>query len=192
MQIPAGQLSTTERDYLFNIVVSTKPNLIIESGTWMGGGSTLSLVKGLFENKMGKLHTYESHTPFWNIASNFYENSEYKPYISLFNKDFVESMKEYSFDDNKVVIFLDGGDETPDGAPKLPLEMYPEASENLQSFKILEPKIKSGTNVMLHDWTVDNGRGTFIKKYLEKTNFDGWQVVNVVNATTGLAHLIRK
>lgn len=192
MEIPDGQLSNVERDYLFNVVVSLKPNLVIESGTWRGGGSTLSLVKGVLENKIGQLHTYESHTPFWAHASNFYESSIYKPYIQLFNEDFVEGIKKYNFDDNKVVIFLDGGDETPDGAPKLPMEMYPEASENLASFKILESKVKSGTNVLLHDWTVDTGRGTFIKSYLEKTNFDGWKVINIVNATTGLAHLVKK
>src|SRR5271165_1691603 len=158
IQIPEGQLSDVERNYLFNVVVSLKPHLVIESGTWLGGGSTLFLVKGLFENKMGKLHTYETHTPYWESASNFYEKSIYKPYILLFNEEFVQGIKKYNFDDNKVVIFLDGEDES-GGRLKLPPEMYPEASENLATFKILESKVKSGTNVLLHDWTVDMGRG---------------------------------
>lgn len=191
MQIPEGQLSDIERNYLFDVVISLKPHLVIESGTWLGGGSTLFLVKGVFENKIGKLHTYETHTPYWECATNFYESSIYKPYIELFNEDFVEATKKYDFDDNKVVIFLDGGDEAA-GALKLPPEMYPEASENLASFKILESKVKPGTNVLLHDWTVDMGRGTFVKQYLDKNNFDGWELVNVVTATTGLAHLVKK
>jgi hypothetical protein len=44
----------------------------------------------------------------------------------------------------------------------------------------------------LHDWTVDGGRGTFVKQYLEKKSFDGWEIVDVINATTGLAHLLKK
>jgi hypothetical protein len=108
MQIPDGQLSNVERDYLFNLVVSLKPNLVIESGTWQGGGSTLFLVKALFENKAGQLHTYETYTPYWECANNFYEQSVYKPYISLFNEDFINATKRYNFEDNSVVIFLDG------------------------------------------------------------------------------------
>ena len=139
---------------------------------------------------MGELHTYENHTEYWQHATNFYEQSIYKPYIILFNEDFVEGIKKYNFNDNRVVIFLDGGDEVAGQAP-LPPEMYPDASENLQSFKILEAKVKTGTNVLLHDWTVDGGRGTWVRSYLEKTNFNGWEIVNIVTATTGLAHLIK-
>jgi hypothetical protein len=192
IQIPEGQLSDTERDYLFNLVISIKPNLVLESGTWLGGGSTLFLVKGVFENKIGKLHTYESHTPYWKHANNFSEQSIYKSYIDLFNEDFIEGCKKYNFEDNKVIIFLDGCDEGADGKHPFPLEMYPEISENLQAFKILEFKIKSGTNVLLHDWNVDLGRGTWVKKYLEKNNFNGWELVNIITTTTGLAHLIKK
>lgn len=193
-QTPPGQLSIEERNYLKNAVITFKPNLIIESGTWFGGGSTLSLVEGLYKNKKGILHTVEEVTGYYNIANNFYKNSKYLNFIKLYNSSFVSFIN--NIDLSQVdFIFLDGGDETPEGTHKLELKEYLNdynCSENVQSFKIIEQKIKPNTHIILHDWNHMHGRGNFVKRYLEKEDkMKYFKLHNCLNFTTGLAHLIK-
>lgn len=190
IQVPLGQMCQEEREYLFNVVKILKPQLVLESGTWKGGGSTLCIVRGLFENKNGMLHTFETHKLFYEEARRYYETSEdFSTHIKLYNQDFiafVERLTEWSSTD---LILLDGGDETPDGQFKLSMNMYPENSENLKSFKIIEQKCKTGTHVLLHDWTT--GRGSFIRTYLEDKNYSGWKLVHLVSSQVGLAHIVK-
>ena len=56
--IPSGQMTDNEKQYIYNLVKNINSKLSLESGTWYGGGSTLSLAKGLYETK-GILHTFE-------------------------------------------------------------------------------------------------------------------------------------
>src|SRR5437588_650673 len=48
----AGQLSAMERELLTNSVLqaSRKPQIVLEVGTWLGGGSTLHLLRALERN----------------------------------------------------------------------------------------------------------------------------------------------
>lgn len=194
MNTPEGQLSQEERKYLTNVVLDIKPNIILESGTWFGGGSTLSLVDGLYQNKRGILHTVEEVLGFFEVANNYYLNSKYLNFIKLYNSSFISVINNMNLSDVNL-IFLDGGDETPDGQTKLPLSEYINdynVSENVQSFKIIEEKIKSNTHIILHDWNVKEGRGNFVKRYLEKENkIKHYKMHSCLNNTTGLAHLIK-
>lgn len=190
--IPQGQLSKVERDYLYKITTEIRPNIVLESGTWYGGGSTYAIYKALRDMRYGMLLTYESCERFWKIANDFYADS---PFIMCLNLEFTERMEKADGDPmwNDVgMVFLDGGDEDENGKLKLPEESYPEASENLAAFKIIERNAISGTHVLCHDWNINGGRGTFIKSYLQSTNYEGWTLTKVIPETTGLAHLIRK
>ncbi len=196
MQIPDGQLSKNERDYLYNTVTKINPKYVLESGTWKGGGSTLSITKGLHKNKNGILFTFEENQEFYNIAKNFYIESEYKENIKLFNEDFNKGLKNLddSFLTDVNMVFLDGGDETPEGHSKLPLEEYIKnfyVSENVQSFIYLEKKLPVNCHILLHDWTIEIGRGNFVKRYLEETNNKNFIIQNILNDSTGLAHLVK-
>jgi hypothetical protein len=62
-------------------------------------------------------------------------------------------------------------------------------SENVQSFILLENKINVGCNLLLHDWSIIEGRGNFIKRYLEDTNNTKFELINIIPGSTGLAHL---
>ena len=194
---PEGQLSENERFFLENLVIEKKPRKILESGTWKGGGSTLSLTKGLYSNQSGVLETFEEHEPFHLVAKNYYTNSVYQSYIKLYNGTFLKEIQKFSDDyyEDLDLIFLDGGDEAPNGLHKLEVSEYLNdytVSENLQSFIFLSKKIKSNTIVALHDWSVTEGRGNFVKRYLEDIDFRGFELLQVVDGSTGLAILIKK
>ena len=192
--IPDGQMSENERNYITDVVKKLNPKISIESGTWYGGGSTLSIVKGLL-NTDGVLYTYEEHFDFYDVAKNFYKNSEYVDNIQLFNLSFITGIDEFDdkFYESIDFVLLDGGDELPNGDHKLDVNEYFDEynkSENVQSFKILENKIKIGCHLLLHDWSVDIGRGHFVKRYLEESgNIKNFEIINLLNDTTGLVHL---
>ena len=197
--LPPGQLSEEERNYLYTVVNQVNPQIVLESGTWYGGGSTLSMVRSLHNLKSkGVLHTWEEHSEFFKVAEQFYMcSTEYKPHIVLHNEDFVDGIKKLSdeFFQKVDMVFLDGGDEAPNGRHKLKESWYHSnynLSENVQSFKFLEQHLNPGTHVLLHDWTEEHGRGSFVKAYLEQTNNQHFHMINLINATTGLAHLIKK
>lgn len=197
MNIPEGQLSEKERIFLYEIVKEKKPKLILESGTWKGGGSTLFITKSLFDNGFGVLHTYEEHTGFYEIAKNFYDNIELKNNIILHNKSIIDGLKELDdeFFQRIELIFLDGGDELPSGQLKRDSNDYIEnynLSENVESFKFLFDRIKIGTTILLHDWYPENGRGNWIKRYLEDINYKNIKLIEVIDGSTGLAHLIKE
>jgi hypothetical protein len=190
--IPSGQMTDNEKQYIYNLVKNINSKLSLESGTWYGGGSTLSLAKGLYETK-GILHTFEEHYDFYKIAKEFYDSSIYDN-VKLYNSSFTNGLKEFSDDFLKSVdlILLDGGDELPNGKHKLSILEYINDynnSENVQSFILLENKINVGCNLLLHDWSIIEGRGNFIKRYLEDTNNTKFELINIIPGSTGLAHL---
>jgi hypothetical protein len=194
---PEGQLSQNERLFLIDLVKRLKPVKILESGTWKGGGSTLCFAKGLFENQNGILDSYEEHEPFACIAKNYYSSSQYKFLVNIHNEDFLTGIKNLNneYYEDLELVFLDGGDEKPDGYLKLEEHKYIEdynLSENLQSFKYLAKKIKSGTIVLLHDWSTYNGRGNFVKRYLEDINFEDFDLIDLIEGSTGMAYLVKK
>jgi hypothetical protein len=196
--IPQGQMTKEEREYIYNTIIKNNIKSAIESGTWYGGGSTLSLTKGLYETN-GFLHTFEEHYDFYEVAKNFYVNSIYSKNIELHNTSFMNGLKNFSdeFFKNVDLILLDGGDELPNGYHKQDITVYLNdynLSENVESFKFLEEKISVGCHLLLHDWSINIGRGNFVKRYLEDTKNDKFEVVNVIDdgiTLTGFAHLIK-
>lgn len=199
VNIPEGHLSPEERQYLTDFVVNTKPKIILESGTWKGGGSTLSLAKGLFHNKTGTLHTYETYTPYYDIANTYYQQSEYDPYVKLHNTDFVDGISLLSDEElsNVDAVFLDGGDYDPDGQVlKFSIEEYrrnPLLSENVQAFIKLNSFLKINSHILFHDWSHEHGRGLFVNMYLDM-NEDvkkNYKLINLIPSQTGLAHFVK-
>lgn len=192
-KIPNGQMTTDEREYIAYVVKNIDAKLCLESGTWYGGGSTLSIVKALVETD-GILHTFEEYEKFFLIAKQYYDNSEYVNNIKLYNMSFIQGLYNFSNDFLKSVdfILLDGGDELPNGHHKLPVSSYIQdynLSENVRSFQYLESKIKTGCSILLHDWIIDTGRGNFVKRYLEETNNQNFKLINIIHGSTGLAHI---
>src|SRR5258707_14848422 len=57
-----GQLNTRERDQLTNAIVGAPapPRVVLEVGTWLGGGSTLQILRTLEKNGQGHLWGIEA------------------------------------------------------------------------------------------------------------------------------------
>jgi len=90
---PPGQLSETERQYLYDQVKIIGPRTVLESGTWYGGGSTLSITRALHDlGTGGVLHTWEEHAPFHEVAQTFYAASDYSASIVLHRGSFVDGV----------------------------------------------------------------------------------------------------
>jgi len=191
---PSGQLADVERRYLYDLVRVTRPQIVVESGTWKGGGSTLFLANALADNADGELHSWESHEPFHREATSFYRRQKrLRDRVHLHLGDFVRAAEGFSnsFISGTGVVFLDGGDETPEGKLKLPEDQYPAASENVRSFQLLSPRLQPGTHLLLHDWGVQGGRGMFVRQVLERDGFGPWRIVEVLKTGTGMCHMIK-
>src|SRR4051794_18821710 len=57
-----GQLNPAERTIITSAVLDrpTKPKIVLEVGTWLGGGSTLHLLRALAQNNEGHLWGIEA------------------------------------------------------------------------------------------------------------------------------------
>jgi predicted O-methyltransferase YrrM len=191
MNKPVGKIREGDALYLRGAVLAVKPNIILETGTYYGGGSTYTLVGALAELGKGVLHTYEEHKPFFDVAQAYYDSrADLKKHVVVHNEEIVAAFGSLAqeFYDEVGLVFLDGGDELPSAQPK---PCWPAASESLAAFKIMEGKIRSGTHVLLHDW-LNNGRGARIRDYLLEVKFAGWEMKHVVDSYEGLCHLVRR
>src|SRR3984957_10812920 len=57
-----GQLNPQERAFITNAILNapTKPRVTLEVGTWLGGGSTLHILRALEKNGQGHLYGIEA------------------------------------------------------------------------------------------------------------------------------------
>jgi hypothetical protein len=191
-----GRISIKEANFLYDLIKQFRPNICLESGTGTGAGSTRSIVSSLVDNNYGVLYTYEEYKQFYDTACMTFNNEKDKKFVNIVNKRFNDGILDLNDEmfDKIDFVFLDGGDEAEDSNTKLPVDEYLKnvnLSENVQSFKYLENKLKKGTHVCLHDWSISGGRGNFVKQYLQSTNFHGFKLVSVLEGHTGLAHLIK-
>jgi len=55
-----GQLNAAERNLLTRVIRNAKPRILVEVGTWLGGGSTIHTLQVLEENQLGHLWGIEA------------------------------------------------------------------------------------------------------------------------------------
>ncbi len=86
-----GQMCDVERRLIYNTVRELRPEVVVECGTWMGGGSTLAVARALQDNKLGKLHTFETDLGFYASALLGYvqEQAVLLPFITFHLDDFL-------------------------------------------------------------------------------------------------------
>ena len=147
----AGQMNAEERRILRESVLhaSPKPQAVIEVGTWLGGGSTLHLLRALEENGAGHLWGIEADRSIYdamlaNIRAAAPEAAD--RFTPLFGRSddvipqwLSEQPKDFSVD----LAFLDGGDN--------PLEQISE-------FNLLDPHIPVGGRLLSHDAKLRKGK----------------------------------
>jgi predicted O-methyltransferase YrrM len=146
-----GQLSPEERALLVAAVceVAVKPKVVLEVGTWLGGGSTLHILEALERNGEGRL---------WGIEA---DQSIYERMLQNLSRAAPVAMRRFTplFGSSKIVIprwlreqgagcqidlaFLDGGNRP---------------GEQITEFNLIDPHIPVGGILMAHDAKVRKGK----------------------------------
>jgi predicted O-methyltransferase YrrM len=166
-----GQLFGIERKTLYDLVKQSRPLICVECGTWQGGGSTYYIASALKENGCGKLFTWEIHKPFFDVATDFFNNKkpDLKEVIQLHLEDFHIGLNNHSCIE---FAFLDGPD-TPE--------------YNIKSLEMLSKKMPLGKFVALHDWKIE--KCSKVKQWITEHTKDFKIISEITYTETGLGVL---
>ena len=138
-----GQLNAQERKLLMDAVINApiKPQIIIEVGTWCGGGSTLHLLAALEKNDKGHLWGIEADPAIYermmeNITKKAAAAARLFTPIFGFSQNVIPKwLAELPKDAMVDFVFLDGGDNP---------------YEQITEFNLLNPRIPvAGVTVFL-------------------------------------------
>jgi len=162
---PIGQLSAEERSILTAAVVDAdvKPKVVLEIGTWLGGGSTLHFLRALHRNGEGHLWGVEADRTIYdqmiaNITSAAPEAVDrFTPLFGLSQDVIPRWLNEIGAEAKIDIAFLDGGDN--------PMEQITE-------FKLLADRIPVGGRLLAHDTKLRKGK--WLRPYLAL--LDNWKV----------------
>lgn len=159
-----GEMLPYERYKLYNYVLKTKPNIVLETGTGIGGGSTYYILKALEYNNHGKLYTCDPfRSPNIKLINEFKKFIDFNRMSSNFR--IKKMIKENIIPD---FIFFDGPED-----PNVALE----------DIKLIEEYLKTDTIFSMHDWCTekrkyDNNISTkslLIKPYLNQSK--NWELI---------------
>lgn len=172
-----AQMSAIEREFLYNIVVNNKPNVVCEVGTWKGGGSTYIISSGLNKNNSGKLYTVEYDADFYSQAIELYNDELYylKDRITF---NFGDSREIYAklIESKEIThvdfLFLDGADD---------------AQMTVDEYNIFESCFKTNTIIAIHDFKTNKAK--LIKDTLIEAN--GWKKLFELDTLTGFAAFVK-
>jgi len=161
----AGQLNERERQILVAAIgdASPKPRIAMEVGTWLGGGSTLHLLRALEKNGTGHLWGIEADRSIYQRMLASIRGAapvEAKRFTPLFGFSktvipqwLAEQPRGFAVD----FVFLDGGNR--------PLEQ-------VEEFHLLNSHIPVGGQLLAHDAQLRKGK--WLVPYLME--LDNWQV----------------
>jgi len=139
-----GQLNSKERELLTNAILQAPkpPKVAVEVGTWLGGGSTLHILRALEKNGCGHLWGIEACRDIYdrmlaNLKAGAPEAlSRFTPLFGFSDKVLPRWLAEQPPGFQIDLAFLDGGNN--------PLEQVAE-------FQLLDPFIPVGGQLMAHD-----------------------------------------
>lgn len=144
-----GQLNARERSIITGWVTELKPERVLEVGTWMGGGSTLHILRALESNGRGHLWGIEASRDIYDamIANIRTAGSElverFTPLFGFSQKVIPPFLREQGSDVGLSLVFLDGGDN--------PMEQVDE-------FRLLCDSIPVGGILLSHDAKLRKGK----------------------------------
>lgn len=157
-----GQLNSKEREIITDWVIKIKPERAIEVGTWLGGGSTLHILKALHQNQKGHLWGIEAFQSIFeamtkNISTAGPEIAERFTPLFGFSQDVIPAyLAENGPGTSIEFVFLDGGDN--------PMEQVTE-------FQQLRDSIPVGGILLSHDAKLRKGK--WLVPYLRA--HDNWE-----------------
>lgn len=157
MNSVTGQLSEIERRLLTDAITLApkKPETVIEVGTWLGGGSTLHILRALEKNGVGHLWGVEADRSIYermvsNIRAAAPEASKrFTPLFGFSDQVLPQWIKERGTGTQVDFAFLDGGNNP---------------HEQIAEFRCLDPIIPIGGQLMAHDAKLRKGKwlGPFV------------------------------
>jgi len=165
MTFAEGQLNAEERSLLTAAILNApvKPKIVLEVGTWLGGGSTLHFLKALEANAEGHLWGIEADRSIYermveNIQTSAPEAAHrFTPLFGFSQNIIPHWLAERGSNAAVDVAFLDGGDN--------PLEQITE-------FQLLADRIPIGGQLLAHDAKLRKGK--WLRPYVEQ--LDNWKV----------------
>ncbi len=159
-----GQLNEVERRLITEAITQAakKPVVAIEVGTWLGGGSTLHILRALELNGAGHLWGIEADRSIYQrMLANIREafpaaENRFTPLFG-FSDDVLKRWKTEQ-PTNTIVdfVFLDGGNN-----PR----------EQIEEFELLDPLIPLGGQLLSHDAKIRKGR--WLVPYISR--LDNWE-----------------
>lgn len=178
-----GQLWPAERAALYDFVMDANPRVVLEVGTWKGGGSTWQIVSALRARKnKGILYTCEINETFFNEATQIYTHD---PQVRCYFKTGNQLLKELR-DQNVVpdVLFMDGSEDP---------------SEALEDFCLYDSMCGSGARFACHDWDLgtradglSSSKAALLRPHLEQNS--NWVITKRLSApeSVGLVFAVKK
>ncbi len=158
-----GQLSAGERQLLTDVILRSpkKPQVVLEVGTWLGGGSTLHILRALDQNQEGHLWGIEADRSVYermiaNIRLAAPEAaSRFTPLFGFSHQVIPRWLAEQGPGLQLNLVFLDGGHNP---------------AEQIMEFRLLHDRIAENGVLMAHD--ARTRKGKWLVPYLLR--LDNW------------------
>jgi hypothetical protein len=159
-----GQLNAREREILRKAIVGkvVPPKVVLEVGTWLGGGSTMHFLRALEENGEGRLWGIECDRTIYdrmieNIRAGVPDAlHRFTPLFGFSQEVIPQWLRELGGNVQIDVLFLDGGNN--------PLEQ-------LEEFWLTDPHMPVGSRLLSHDAKLRKGK--WLVPYLSL--LDNWK-----------------
>lgn len=172
-----GQLNAAERAFVSQAVLEApvKPEVVLEVGTWLGGGSTLHILRALHTNGTGHLWGVEASRDIYekmiaNIRLGAPEAADrFTPIFGFSTEVLPQWLNRLPAGKEIDAVFLDGGDNP---------------MEQIEEFKLLADRIKLGGILMAHD--ARTRKGKWFVPYLSL--LDNWEMRVHELSNYGLLH----
>ena len=172
-----GQLNPGEREFLIQAIreAPVKPEIVLEVGTWLGGGSTLHFLRALQANGTGHLWGVEAFKDIYermvaNIRLGAPDAAQrFTPLFGFSTEVLPRWLKELPPEKPVDCVFLDGGDN-----PMVQIE----------EFQLLADRIRLGGVLMAHD--AHTRKGKWLVPYVAE--LDNWESTVHDFSIYGLLH----
>ena len=172
-----GQLLPQERTLLFNTVLKAQPKLVLEIGTWKGGGSTYQIANALLATISGVLHTCEIDHEFYTEASQIYNTDKWRNIVFCHNIPSTQLINQLITNNTIPDFIFEDGPEDPE--------------LNMADFRLLEPHFQNGTIFCAHDWDLDLSiKSKSLRPYIE--NSPKWQIVKYITKPISVGMIVAK
>ena len=171
-----GQMWYAERKLLYKTIRKYQPDVVCESGTWMGGGSTLFIAQALHDNGHGVLHTTEISPEFHHSAQENYRRHlrHLLPHVQFHLGDSTDIYAELLPSLQRVdVLLLDGAED---------------AEQTWREFTLFEPFLSPDAILMTHDWNTD--KMARVRPHL--TSAVEWRLERILNPPYSLGMAVSR